>query len=446
MSGVLVRPSSLFNQTQPEMPAVPTDKEFMNELIQRLYPICRSITGDGVRQTLTILGEHLPLERREVPSGTEVFDWEVPLEWNIRDAYVKDPSGRRVIDFKESNLSVVGYSVPFEGSMSLEELRKRIHTLPDRPDWIPYRTSYYKQDWGFCTTQRILDSLQDGVYEVRVDSSLEPGHLTYGELEIPGENDEEILISCHVCHPSLANDNLSSISVATRLAMELSARKNRYRYRFLFIPVTIGSVTWLALNKDRAQRVGLGLVLTCLGDSGAMHYKRSRRGDTATDRIMSYVLQRGSGDSVFDFSPYGYDERQFCSPGFDMPMGCLSRSTYGSFPEYHTSADNPDFLSPDSLLDSLDVLRRFVLVAEGNRRYRNMKPYGEPRLGKYGLYGSVGGVRTGKFRELAYLWVLNGSDGGRDLLDIATRSGIPFEEILEAAVALESAGLLVACE
>ena len=292
--------------------------------VEELYPLCRSLTGDGVRETLRRLQRRVPLTLHEVPTGTPVFDWTIPREWNIRDAYVKNARGERVIDFRESNLHVVSYSMPVQRRMSLAELRPHLHTLADRPDWVPYRASFYSDTWGFCLSQRRLDALADGEYEVCIDSSLEPGSLTYGEYLVPGESTDEVLISVHVCHPSLANDNLSGIAVAAGLAEALTPLALRYSYRFLFIPGTIGAIAWLARNCDQAARIRYGLVLTGIGDSAGFHYKKSRRGDAEIDRAVAHVLRHcGEPFEILDFSPYGYDERQYCSPGFNLPVDTL---------------------------------------------------------------------------------------------------------------------------
>ncbi|WP_036325427.1 DUF4910 domain-containing protein [Microbispora sp. ATCC PTA-5024] len=413
----------------------------MHALVRRLYPLCRSITGDGVRRTLEIVSESIPLEISEVPTGTQVLDWTIPKEWNIRDAYIKDASGARVVDFAASNLHVVGYSVPVSATMTLDELRPRLHTLPDQPDLVPYRTSYYAETWGFCLSENTLAGMGPGPYEVRVDSTLADGHLTYGEHVIPG-GEEEVLVSCHVCHPSLANDNLAGVAVAVRLARWLAGRKERrYTYRFVFAPGTIGAITWLARNRDRVDRVRHGVVLACAGDRGALTYKRSRRGDTEIDRVFAHVL-RDREHTLLDFSPYGYDERQYCSPGFDLAVGSLTRTPYGGYPEYHTSADDPDFVSPEAMEDTLDVCRQAVEILERNRAYVNLSPYGEPHLGRRGLYGSLGGRSDTKQAQMAMLWVLNLSDGLHTLLDISERSTLPFAAVAEAARALHDAGLV----
>jgi aminopeptidase-like protein len=416
----------------------------MHALVTELFPICRSITGNGVRQTLEILGKRLPLEVHEVPSGTPVFDWTVPPEWNVRDAYVKDADGRRIIDFRQSNLHVVSYSVPVRARMTLADLRPHLFARPDWPEVIPYRTSYYKETWGFCLSQRQLEQMGDGEYEVVIDSSLQPGSLTYGEYHLPGASDDEVVLSCHVCHPSLANDNLSAIAVAATLAQALAARPaRRYSYRFLFIPGTIGSITWLARNEPRVSRIKHGLILAGLGSEGAFTYKKSRRGDAEVDRVVTHVLgHRPRPFEVKEFSPYGYDERQFCSPGFNLPVGCLMRTPHGEYREYHTSADDLGFVTPAALAEALETCLGIVGVLEGNARYVNLSPRCEPQLGRRGLYRSLGGQIDAASRELAMLWVLNLSDGGPALLDIAQRSGLPFETIRAAAEALTSHGLL----
>ena len=412
-------------------------------LIEELFPICRSITGNGVRQTLETLRRFIPLEVNEVPSGIRVLDWTVPPEWNIRDAYILDPDGRRVVDFAANNLHIVQYSRPIDAMIPLGELRPHLHTLPDQPDWIPYRTSYYTENWGFCLTHRQLSSLADGPYRVVIDSDLGPGHLSYGELLIPGETDDTVLFSCHICHPSLANDNLSGIAVATMLACHLQTLRRRHSYRFLFIPGTIGSLTWLARNEDKVGRIVHGLVLSCLGDAGGMTYKQSRRGNAAIDRIVTHVLRNDEvPHRITPFVPYGYDERQYCSPGFDLPVGCLMRTPNGEYPEYHSSADNLSLLRPESLAHSLAVLRRIVAVIEGDAVCRSRNPKGEPQLGQRGLYETMGGQRAASYDQMALLWVLNLADGHHSLLDMAERAGVPFATIRAAADALVAAELL----
>jgi aminopeptidase-like protein len=418
--------------------------EELHRFAAELYPICRSISGEGIRQTLARIQKRVPLQISEVPTGTEVFDWIVPKEWNIRDAYIKDASGRRVVDFHRSNLHVLNYSTPVRATMPLKELKPHLFTLPDHPDWIPYRTSYYKEAWGFCLAHNQMLGLADGDYEVCVDSSLADGHLTYGECYVPGRSTEEVLISTHACHPSLANDNLSGLAVATALAESLSGRDLRYSYRFLFLPGTLGAITWLARNHEHVGRIRHGLVLTGIGDTGGFHYKKSRRGDAEIDQAMAHVLRhQGESSEILDFSPYGYDERQYCSPGFNLPVGCLMRSVWGTFPEYHTSADNLEFIRPAQLGASLRLCTALFDVLEGNRRYQNMIAFCEPQLGKRNLYRSSGGEAIG-IEINARLWVLNFSDGQHSLLDIAERSGLPFSSICDAAELLHQSGLLAA--
>jgi aminopeptidase-like protein len=419
-----------------------TGKE-MYDLMTQLYPICRSITGKGVRQTLDILGKYIPLEIHQVPSGTPVFDWIVPKEWNIEDAYVKNSRGDNVIDFKENNLHILNYSIPVKKKVSLQELKDHLFTLPDYPDWIPYRTSYYKENWGFCISHNQFLKLNDAEYEVFIGTSLENGHLTYGEYFIQGEETEEILVSCHICHPSLCNDNLSGIAIATLLAQHLTQKPLRYSYRFLFIPGTIGSVTWLCLNENKVAKIKHGLVAACLGDPGKFTYKRSRLGDAEIDRAVLCALRDSGNDfEMLDFVPYGYDERQYCSPGFNLPVGCLMRTPHGRYPEYHTSADNLDFVRPEYLADSFSLFLSILNVLENNRRYLNQNPQCEPQLGRRGLYQTIGGENDKKFRELALLWVLNLSDGSNTLLDISERSGIQFSRLREVTDILLSHSLL----
>ena len=417
--------------------------QISHELIRELYPLCRSITGDGVRDTLKVIGRQIPLNVVEVPSGTRVFDWTVPREWNISDAWIKDESGNKVVDFSSHNLHVVGYSTPVHAYLSLQELREKLHTLPDRPHWIPYRTNYYSEDWGFCVTQEQFDAMPEGQYEVFIDSRLEDGSLTYAECLIEGSTDDEVLLSAHICHPSLANDNLSGIAVLTRLANALQEVKTRYTYRIIFAPGTIGSITWLASNQDRATHIKHGLVVSCLGDSGGPTYKRSRRGDADIDKIVEHVLKDFSADSLIEeFSPYGYDERQYCSPGFNLPVGLLERSKYGEFPEYHTSADNLEFVKPEFLDSSFTLLARIIDMLESNWNPVSRNPFCEPQLGKRGLYSAIGGGNEKKDRQMAMLWILNQADGQNSILDIANKSGIDYSIIRDTAEILDQHGLL----
>jgi aminopeptidase-like protein len=416
----------------------------MYSFIKSLYPICRSITGDGLRESLRLVKTQIPLELLEVPTGTKVFDWEVPREWNIRDAYIKNSAGQRILDFHKSNLHVLNYSTPINQVMRLTELKEHLSSIPEYPDWIPYRTSYYKDYWGFCLSHNSLMELKDEKYEVLIDSSLEEGHLSYGEYFIQGATVDEVLISTHCCHPSLCNDNLSGIALTTFLAKLLSTKSLRYSYRFLFIPGTIGSITWLQLNENKVKNINHGLVVACVGDPGKPVYKKSRRGNSEIDKVVEYILAHsGKEYEIQEFSPYGYDERQYCSPGFNLPVGSLTRTPHGRFPEYHTSADNLDFIQPEYLADSLKIYIDVIEMLERNQKYLNTNLKCEPQLGKRGLYSFLGGLKDSDRYELAMLWVLNFSDGQSNLLDIAEKSGMEFNLIYEVANILVEKGLLI---
>lgn len=412
----------------------------LHGLIAELFPINRSLTGEGVRQTLSIIAHQIDLEIYEVPSGTAALDWEVPMEWNIRGAKIETLDGECIVDFGNNNLHVVGYSKPVSGVVSRSELAQHVHTLPDQPDLIPYRTGYYADDWGFCLPHNLWLKMNHRHYRVEVDSELAPGSMTYGEFFVPGETQREVLITCHVCHPSLANDNLSGIAIATALAMRQSSLQGRLGYRFLFLPATIGAVTWLARNQQMLERIDHGLVLTCLGDSSAFHYKRSRKG-APIDQAVEHVL-RHSGEpyELIPFNPYGYDERQFCSPGFDLPVGCLMRGVHGTFPEYHTSADNLNFVKPEALDRSYWILEALLDLLDRNSVYERIDGRGEPQLGRRGLYRAISGQReAGGITQMDLLWLLNLADGKHSLLDMAVRSDVPFERLaLAARLALEA--------
>jgi aminopeptidase-like protein len=415
----------------------------MYSLISKLYPICRSITGNGVRETLAILQHYIPLEVHEVPTGTQVFDWTVPKEWNVRDAYVKNHRGEKVIDFQISNLHLVSYSSPIHRTMPLSELKEHLFTLPDHPDWIPLRTSYFKETWGFSLSHNTLQTLEDGDYEVYIDSSLEDGHLTYGEYYLPGDTKDEVLFSCHICHPSLCNDNLSGIALATFLANQLRVVPRRYSYRFLFIPTTIGAITWLALNENRVDHIKHGLVIAGVGDSGPLNYKKSRLGDAEIDQIVTHILELSDQPySIEEFYPYGYDERQYSSPGFNLAVGCLSRTPFGKYPEYHTSADNLEFVKPEYLEDSFRVYLEVIEILENNKKYVSTNSKCEPQLGRRGLYTTFVGKEYAQLKQQAMMWVLNFSDGQHSLLDISKKSKIKFQFIHDIAQELYKYNLL----
>jgi aminopeptidase-like protein len=417
----------------------------MYELIRELYPICRSLTGDGVRRTLEIISREAPFELTEIPTGTRVFDWTVPPEWNVREGWIADASGRRLVDFRDCNLHVLGYSVPMRARVSLEELRSHLFTLPDRPTWIPYRTSYYDENWGFCLPHRNLESLAEGEYDVCIDASLQDGHLTYAELLLPGASSTEVLISSYICHPSVCNDGLSGVALVTMLAKHLGSLPRRYSYRFLLSPGTIGPLAWLSRNEERLRLTRHGLVASCVGDSGMVTYKKSRRGNAEIDRAAVNVLRHSGNEYRIDeFQPWGGDERQFCSPGFDLPVGALMRTPPGEFDEYHTSADDLTFVHPEFLGDSFEKYLQVLQVLEGNRVCLNLHPKGEPQLGRRGLYRAIsaGAPTSDEVAERALLWVLNLSDGAHSLLDISERSDLPFQLIREAADQLLGQDLL----
>jgi aminopeptidase-like protein len=412
----------------------------LHALIRELFPINRSLTGEGVRQTLAILARHIDLKIKNVESGTAVLDWHVPKEWNIRGGSISTVSGRRLVDFADHNLHVVGYSKPVKAVLSRDELAKHVHTLPDQPDLIPYRTGYYADDWGFCLSHTLWESMTDDQYAVEIDSDLAAGSMTYGEFFVPGDTTDEVLISCHICHPSLANDNLSGISIATALAMRQARKKRRLGFRFLFLPATIGAITWLAANEASLGTIKHGIVLSGLGDAGAFHYKQSRAG-SIVDRAAAHVLKHsGANYEILPFNPYGYDERQYCSPGFNLPVGCLMRSVHGTFPEYHTSADNLDFVKPEALDQSYAVSETLLDVLEADVTYQRLDGRGEPQLGRRGLYRAIAGQReAGGATQMDLLWFLNLADGNHSLLDMAIRADVPFGRLETAArIAVEA--------
>lgn len=416
----------------------------MYELMRELFPICRSLTGEGVRETLRVLERDVPLEWTEIPSGTQVFDWTIPKEWSIRDAWIADDDGRRIVDFNASNLHVLGYSVPQRGRFTFEELGPHLHTHPESPDWIPFRTSYHDPNWGFCLSQHQLRELEGGTFDVCIDSSLEDGSLTYAESTVEGGPDE-VLISTYVCHPSLANDNLSGIALVAALAKHLRRQRLRHTYRFLLGPGTLGPLAWLWNNQAGLGRIRHGLAVSCVGDPGPPTYKKSRDGDAEIDRAVLHVLAASGREfKVEDFVPWGGDERQFSAPAFDLPIGCLSRTPQGSYPEYHSSADDLDFVAATHLGESFELYLDVIDVLEGNGHYENLNPQGEPQLGRRGLYGAIstGAPSEAEVAQRALLWVLNLSDGDRSLLDVAIRSGLPFRAIRRAADQLVAADLL----
>ena len=426
----------------------------MYELMDELYPITRSITGEGVRKTLKIIQNFIDLKIHEVPSGTKVFDWTVPQEWNIRDAYIMNDKNEKIIDFRKSNLHVAQYSKKIKKRIKLDELKKHIFTLPDQPNAIPYVTSFYNENWGFCMSNNQFQKLNDDEYIVNIESEHKNGSLTYGEFVIEGESKEEILISTYVCHPSLCNDNLSGPVLATFLAEYLSKQKLHYSIRFLFIPETIGAITWLALNEDKIKNIFHGLVVTCVGDSGISTYKKSRDGNNIIDEVVIEVLKEsGKPYKIMDFWPSGSDERQYCSPAFNLPVGSLMRTPYDMFEEYHTSEDNLSFMNKECLADSFFKYLSVIQKLEENFNYMkpekitlenkksvknnpvflNLFPKCEPQLGKRKIYEEIGGVKNQDSlkQKKAIQWILNLSDGKHSLRDIQERSGLEFDMLFD---------------
>lgn len=417
---------------------------YIYSLLKKLYPIFRSITGKGVRDSLKIIQTHIPINIEEIPTGTKVYDWVIPKEWIIRGAYISDLDGNKIIDIKESNLFVLNYSLPIHNrKISNQELREHLYSLPDYPNWVPYRTSYYHETWGFCIPHRLLNKLNAPFYEVHIDADHIDGSLSYGELFIQGEMEEEILLTTYICHPSLCNDNLSGIAVLTYLAKWLYNAPRKYSYRILFIPETIGAIAWLATNQEKINNIIFGLVLTCLGDKGPFTFKKTKPGNTLLDKIIQKVLDdSGVPYSIVDFFPYGSDERQFSSPGINIPVGSLMRTMYGKYPEYHTSADNLEFIDTNSLNESYEQYCNLITVLEGNEKYVNLYPYCEPQLGKRGLLYQIGGRAHRDLSIDSLLWILNMSDGENSLLDIACRSNIKFSIIKEGADILNENNLI----
>jgi aminopeptidase-like protein len=419
----------------------------MHELAAELFPITRSLAGPGYRATLDRLEDVCgPIERHRVATGEQLFDWDAPREWIVREAWIKGPDGEVVCSLAEHNLHLVSHSVGVHARMSLEELSAHLHSLPEQPDAIPYRTSYYREDWGFCLQHRRREALVAGEYEVLVDAELVDGFLELGEVTVPGEGDAEVLFSTYCCHPSMANNELSGPVLAAHLAALLQARERplRHTYRFVFLPETIGAIGYLARFGERLrERLVAGWVLTCVGDPGAFTYKRSRRGDALPDRVTEHVLaDAGVPHAILDFFPTGSDERQFCSPGFDLPVGSLMRSMYTTYPEYHTSLDDLSFVTPEGLGGSLDMYRAIVAALEANETLAATHPYGEPQLGKRGLYPSMGGPRSVEQAVADMMWLLNLCDGTSDLLAVAERAGRPLAELAPIAARLVEGGLL----
>ncbi len=420
-------------------------KQELESYFDRLWPICRSLSGDGNRETLKILSEIVDLNISEIRSGTVCFDWVVPPEWNAKEAWIKDSHGNTIVDFKNNNLHLLGYSIPFKGRMNLSELKSHFYTLPEQPDLIPYQTSYYEERWGFCITHNQLVSLEDGEYEVCIDSSLNPkGSMTIADALIKGETEEEVLFSTYICHPSMASNELSGPLVSSFLYQALKTKKLRYTYRFVFVPETIGSIYYLSrYGNHLKEKLVAGFVITTIGDDGKFTYKKTRRGNALPDRATELVLkQQEKGYTIEDFFPTGSDERQYCSPGFDLPVGSLMRTRYGKYKEYHTSGDNKDFICFDAIQRSIDTYADIIGLMEANHKYTNKIPFCEPQLGKRGLYPTmISPKEKGDFVSVM-MWLHNLSDGTNDLIDIANRSNAPYKFLIDIAGQLLSKNLL----
>lgn len=419
----------------------------IEKYFDRLWPLNRSLTGNGNRETLKILSEIVDLDISEIPSRTTCFDWVVPPEWNINEAWVKNSKDEKIIDFSKNNLHILGYSIPVHGKYSLDELKEHIYTLPDLPDLIPYLTSYYKERWGICMSHNQFVTLQNDTYEVYIDSNLDSnGSMTIGEAVLKGQSEKEILFSTYICHPSLANNELSGPLVTSFLYEEIKKRKDRYyTYRFLFLPETIGSICYLSKHGDELkQKLAAGYVVTCIGDAGKFTYKKSRKGDSLADRCAELILQQTGEDVIIeDFFPSGSDERQYCSPGFNLPVGSLMRTRYGEYSEYHTSGDNKDFISFEAMEHSVFKYLEIVELLENNFKYINTIPHCEPQLGKRGLYPTLGSQKGRSDFMKSMMWILNLADGENDLIDMSKRSKIPIKDLIPVVKKLMENGILI---
>jgi len=423
-------------------------KQKIELFFDKLWPLNRSLTGNGNRETFKILSEIVDVNVSEIPSGTKCFDWTVPPEWNVNEAWIKNSKGDVIIDFAKNNLHLLGYSEPFSGILSYEELKEKLYTLPDQPTLIPYLTSYYQRRWGFCMAHtQFLELDKNETYTVLIDSSLDAaGSMTMGEAVIKGSTDKEIMFSTYICHPSLANNELSGPLVSAFIYGKLKEKNNlKYSYRFVFVPETIGSISLLS-SKGNFFKENLiaGFVVTCIGDDGSFTYKKSRDGNNLVDRASELILSQSNQDfSIIDFFPSGSDERQYCSPGFNLPVGSLMRTMYGIYPEYHTSGDNKDIISFSAMEDSVNMYLDIIEVIEKNDFYINTLPYCEPQLGKRGLYPNLGSQKIKEDFVSGMMWILNLSDGNYDLIDISLRSKIPVKKLYPILEKLIEEGILV---
>lgn len=416
----------------------------IEEYFDRLWPINRSLAGPGYRESLEILSELVPFQQLRFPTGQKVFDWTIPGEWHVFEAYIIDPLGKKRLDVKQNNLHLLGYSIPFQGKLSLDDLKKHLYSLPELPKAIPYMVSYYEERWGFCIAHEELQALPKGEYQVVIDTEIKEGHLIVGEALLEGYTDEEVLFSSYLCHPSMANNELSGPLVLAFLYERLaSLKERRFTYRFVINPESIGAIAYLSIKGEHLkQKLKAGYVLTCIGDKGSLTYKQSRKGNSIADHVAEQVLKDFEKSKVVPFFPNGSDEKQYCSPGFDLPVGSLMRTSYNDYPEYHTSLDNKDVICFSKLVESVDVCEKLVRALEQNYFWKSTCIYGEPFLSSYGVYPTIHSVRTIDDWKMAILWLQNLADGTNDMLAIAKRSNLSLDLLNETARTLQQVGLL----
>ncbi len=428
---------------------LPDDGE-LTSLLNELWPICRSITGPGFNQSLDILKAIIPFKEDLFASGSWAYDWQIPEEWQIRDAWIKNSKGEKIIDFKKHNLHVIGYSTPVDQKMTLKELQPFLHSLPDQPGAIPYLTSYYNKRWGFCLSHNELAKLPEDTYHIFIDSELKPGHLKTGSVVLPAtvKTDKEIFLSTYLCHPSMANNELSGPIVMSFLYRALAKLPERkYNIRFAIVPETIGSIAYLSkYGEELKKNCVAGFVLTCCGDTNKLTYKRSREKNVLNGITESILAKTGVPHKILDFFPTGSDERQYCSPGFNLPVGSLMRSMYSDYPEYHTSLDDRNFVSAQGLKESIYLYLQVIVSLMENKTYVSKVQNGEPRLGPRGLYPQLGGAKETKETVEKMMWVLNFADGKHDLYDVCSRSGFKILDLAVEAHNLKNAGLLTESE